>query len=189
MAYTIPTTEPVSARAGDSWKWTRSLPDYPASTWTLTYTLWTASAALTITASASGADHAVDVDSATTGAYVAGRYEWVARVTDGTDTYSIGSGTLQILPAVGAAMDTRSHARKMLDALNALIEGRATDGDIDVVRTSVATSSGDRSTQWDMPTLLKLRQQYAAAVAAEEDAARIARGERSSRLIGVRFAR
>jgi len=183
MARTIPTTEPPVARAGDTWAWTRDLADYPSSVWTLTYTLWTATAAYSVTAAASGDTHSISVPPATTAAYAAGRYEWVARVSDGTDTFTVGAGSIQILPAVGAAMDTRSHARRMLDAINAMLEGRATDGDIDVVRTSTNT----HSTNYDMPTLIKLRQQYAAAVAAEDQAAAVARGEQSSRLIQVRF--
>jgi hypothetical protein len=149
----------------------------------LTYTLWTASAAITITASADGTDHLVEVAPATTGAYSSGRYEWVARVSDGTDIYTVDSGVLQVMPAIGAAMDTRSHARKMYEALNALVEGRATDGDIDVVRTII----GDRSTWTDLPSLIKLRQQYAAIVASEDAAAAVARGDNSGRHVRVRF--
>ena len=38
MAASIPTTEPTSLRAGNTWQWRREdLSDYPASTWTLTY--------------------------------------------------------------------------------------------------------------------------------------------------------
>jgi hypothetical protein len=183
MAASIPSVEPASARAGDTWQWTRDLGDYPATDWTVTYTFWTATAAFSAVASADGTTHSISLPPATTAAYAAGRYQWTARVSDGTDVFTVGSGTLQVLPAVGAAMDTRSHARIMLDALNAVLESRATDGDIDVVRTAV----GDRATDWDPNTLVKLRQQYASAVVAEEDAARIARGEQSARFVGVRF--
>jgi len=183
MAYTIPTTEPLSPRAGDTWQWTRSLSDFPAPGWVLTYHAWNSSAAITITASADGTDHSVSVPSATTGAYTAGRYEWVARVTDGASDYTIGSGIWQVLPAVGAAMDTRSHARKMLEALDALIEGRATDGDIDVVRQSI----NDRTVERDMGQLLALRAKYAQMVASENQAAALARGDQSGRHVRVRF--
>jgi len=37
MAATIPSDEPARLRAGDTWKWTRTLGDYPAGTWTLKY--------------------------------------------------------------------------------------------------------------------------------------------------------
>ena len=185
MAYTIPTTEPTAPRAGDTWQWTKSLADYPATTWTLSYTAWNASTAFSITASASGTDHSVSVSSVVTAAYTAGRYEWVARVTDGTSTYTVGAGTWSVLAAVGEAMDTRSHSRKMLDAIQSMIEGRATAGDLDVIRTTY----GDRTVQWDLPTLLKMRQQYSAAVASEESAAALARGDHDGRFLRVRFVR
>jgi len=183
MAHTVPTSEPVSVRAGDTWTWTRSLPDYPATDWTLTYTLWTADGVVSIVASADGATHAVDVPPATTAAYAAGRYTFFFIVRDCTEIYTVGTGVMQVLPAVGAAQDTRTHARTMLDAINAMIEGRASDGDLDVVRTSI----GGRDTEWDLETLLKMRQQYAASVAAEDAAQRVARGEGSGRMVQVRF--
>ena len=182
MSATVPTIEPTAARAGDTWAWSRTLADYPAPAWELTYTLWSATAAYAITAAADGTAHSVSVAAATTAAYAPGRYEWAARVTQGADGYTIASGVIQILPALGAAMDTRSHARRMLDAINAMLEGRATDGDLDVVRHQI----GDRSTETDLPTLLKLRQQYAAAVQAEDAAAAAARGERRG-FIQMRF--
>lgn len=185
MGYTIPTIEPVSVRAGDSWKWTKTLFDYPASTWTLTYTFWNASATFSATASASGADHAVSVAPATTAGYTAGRYEWVARVTDGTDSYTVGKGTIQVQPKVGTAMDTRTHARKMLDLIEAVQLGRATDDDLD----TLAVAYNGRNLQRDPGLLSKEYQRWATAVAQEEQAAKIARGDSTGRLYQVRFRR
>lgn len=185
MAATIPTIEPTAPRAGDSWQWTRALPDYPASSWTLTYTAWNATAAFSLvaTAAADGSTHSIRATPAATAAHSAGRYDWVARVSDGTDTFTVATGIWRILPAVGSAQDSRSHARKMLDAINALLEGRASDGDLDVVRTGI----GDHATQYDPAALIKLRQQYAAAVASEDSAAALARGDQSGRIIRTRF--
>jgi hypothetical protein len=185
MAASIPTVEPTSARAGDTWAWTRESYDYPAPSWVLTYTLYSSAAVISFAAAADGTIHSVSLAPATTAAYTAGRYDWVAHVTDGTDRYQVASGVITVLPDVAeaATYDGRSHARKMLDAINALIEGRATAGDLDVVRTS----TGDRATDWDLPSLMKLRQQYAQAVRAEDDAARLIRGERPSRFIATRF--
>jgi hypothetical protein len=185
MAASIPTVEPTQARAGDTWTWARALPDYPATTWTLTYTVFSSAAVFSLTAAASGSDHLVYEAPGDTEAFTAGRYDWVAHVSDGTDRYQVGGGALTILPnlAEAATYDARSHARKMLDAINAILEGRATDGDLDTVRTS----SGDRMLETDIASLIKLRQQYAAAVAAEDQAARVARGEDSGRMVQVRF--
>lgn len=185
MAATIPSIEPRSARAGDTWAWTRDLPDYPAGTWTLTYLLYSAAGVWPITATADGDTHAVAATPGETSQIPAGRYDWTAAVSDGTDRYQVGTGAIQILPDLSSAAsyDGRSHARRMLDAINAIMEGRAGSGDLDVVKAAF----GDRGTDYDLPSLIKLRQQYASAVQAEDDAARIARGERSSRFIATRF--
>lgn len=185
MAAPVPTVEPIQARAGDTWTWARTLPDYPAPAWVLTYTLFSAAAVFTIAAAASGSDHLVYEAPDDTKDLIAGRYDWVAHVSDGTDRYQVGAGALTVLPDLSAAAtyDGRSHARKMLDAINATLEGRATSSELDLVRTA----TGDRAAEWAPETLIKLRQQYAAAVAAEEQAARVARGEDSGRMIQVRF--
>ena len=186
MGYTIPTTEPTAARAGDTWSWKRTLSDYPSTAWTLTYTLYNASAKITITADADGTDHLVSIAIATTGNYTAGRYDWIAHVSDGTDKYQVDAGSMQVLPdlsAAAATYDGRSHARKMLDALNALLEGQATSGQIEIINVS----HNGRALQRDKAELIKLRDRYAAAVRQENEAARIARGEKSSRLVQVRF--
>jgi len=182
MSTSIPTTEPLSVRAGETWRWSRSLADYPAPTWELIYTLFSAGGLITITAVADGTDHLVNVAPDATAAKVAGRYDWIAQVTNSTDKFQVGSGAIDILPAITAAYDGRSHARKMLEAINALIEQRATDGDLDLVRSTV----GDRATETDLSGLMKLRQQYAAAVVAEDQSAAAARGDRSS-FVQMRF--
>jgi hypothetical protein len=185
MTITPPTIEPLSARAGDTWTWTRSFPAYPATAWVLTYTLFSAAGVATLTASADGTRHVIDEAPASTALITAGRYDWVAHVTDGTDRHQVGAGSIQVLPDLSEATsyDGRSHARRMLDAINAMLEDRATSGDLDVVRTAV----GGHETTYSVEELIKLRRQYAAAVNAEEQAERLARGESSGRFIQTRF--
>lgn len=186
MAATIPTTEPTAPRAGDTWQWQRTLASYSAADgWEASYVFWTAADAYTITATGDGTTHSISVAPATTAAYTAGRYAWALKVTDGTNVHTLQTGHWQVLPAIGTALDTRSHARKMLEAINAMLEGRATDGDLDVVKTL----HGDTATSYEPATLLKLRSQYAAAVAAEDAAEALARGDQSGRIIRTRFAR
>lgn len=185
MSTTIPTTEPVAIRAGDTWRWKRTLSDYAATTWTLSYTLFNSAGIISITASADGVDHLIDVAPETTDDYTAGRYDWVAHVTDGTDKFQVGAGSMQLLPDLAAVStyDGRSHARTVLDAIDALIEGRATSGQIDLVSTAVDTESITKRPE----LLLKWRQYYAAAVASEEQAAAVARGDNLGRIVQVRF--
>lgn len=175
MAADIPTTEPTTLRAGDTWKWTQSLSDYPASAWTLKYRFKSPAGGFEIIASASGTDHAVTVAATTSAGYKAGTYTWAAWVEGGTsEKYTVGTGTCEVLPdlrstAATALQDVRSHARKMLDAVQAWLESR----DPAVAEYEIA---GRRMKYIPLADLLKLRQRYLAEVAAEDRAAKIARG-------------
>jgi hypothetical protein len=160
----VPTTEPSSVTAGDTLTWSRSLADYPASTgWVLAYALVCAGQLITITASASGDEHIVSVAAATSAAYVPGTYAWQATVTKTTERYTVGTGTLTILPnlaAQGGGYDARTHAAKTLAALEAWIESH----DMAVADYQIA---GRAMRYISIPDLLKLRDAYKAEVARE----------------------
>lgn len=159
-------------RAGDTWAWTRAFSDYPAPTWTLTYTLINASAKITIAAAADGTNHLVTVLAATTAGYTAGLYSAAGRVTSGSESYTIWQGQIEILPNLAAAttLDDRTHARKVLEAIEAVIEGRASSD-------QQAVTIGDRSiVKIPIAELLRLRDSYKLEVASEEAAARLAQG-------------
>ena len=122
-----PTTEPDLIVAGDTAKWLRSLDDYPASgSWVLSYTLVSAAQRYTFSATASGADHLVTVAATTTATWVAGTYTWRAQVSKAGEVYTVGTGSLTVRPSFATATDGRSHARRTLEAIEAVIEGRAT---------------------------------------------------------------
>lgn len=178
MAIAIPTAPPASARAGDTWVWQIALPDYPAPAWELSYSLYNATALIAITATASGAEHLIRVESDETAEYAAGRYDWVASVASATpERYQVAVGVIQILPDMAAVdgdgYDGRSIARQMLDAIDALLLSRASGAQVDLVRMNL----GDRYQQRDPAALLKWRQHYAAIVANEDRAAAAARGQ------------
>jgi hypothetical protein len=181
MTATVPTNEPQAARAGITWQWTRQLTDYPASTWALTYwfkQLAAAGAKFSIVATASGDDHSVSVAAATTGAYTAGDYSWVAVVSSGSEAFEVDSGTLDLQPkySVDAALDDRSHARKVLTAIEAVIESRATK---DQEEYTINNRSLKRT---PLAELLALRDRYRAEVRAEE-LADMARNGQSGNII------
>ena len=119
----IPNAEPISVNAGDTIRWTRTLPDYPAGAgWVLTYTLLNATAKITITSTASGNDHAVAVAAATSANWVAGDYAWRAQVALAGQVFTVGEGRMKVAPSFGAAtLDTRSSARKALEAVEAYL--------------------------------------------------------------------
>lgn len=131
---TPPTNEPQKLRAGDTWEWDRELSDYPAATWTLTYSMHlraSTSAKITITAGASGDTHQVRLAKAVTAAFGAGVYDWIATVDDGTERFEVDSGSLEILPDLMAesATDHRTFWKKQLDAIEAVLDNRATKGE------------------------------------------------------------
>ena len=119
---TPPTTEPSRVTAGDTIAWTKSLPDYPASSgWILKYRLINAAGKIDITATAAGDDHAVSVSAATSATWPPGTYTVTAWVEKGAERYTVSvSGTILVEPNLAAAvagLDTRSEAKKILDEL------------------------------------------------------------------------
>ena len=183
---TVPTIEPQTIRAGDLVSWTKTLQDYPANAgWSLVYTLINASSKITINASASGADHLVSVAAATSAAYAAGSYTWMARVTKAAESYTVGVGSLTIQPNLAAltTFDGRSHATVMVEAIEAAIQGRASS-----VQLRLAINS--RSIEYLSPTeLIKWLSFYRAEVAKEAQLESIRRTGKNPRNIGVRCTR
>ena len=174
MTVTIPDTEPTELRAGDTWKWTRSFADYPATTWTLTYTLTQATTRKQIVASASGSDFSVTVAAATSAAYAEGEWSWVAAVASGSERYTLDSGTLTVLPDLAAASggyDGRSHAVKTLAAIKAWIESKGANAGVGEYEIA-----GRKMKYIPITDLLKLRQAYEAEVRGEQNAERIRNG-------------
>lgn len=182
----IATNEPLELRAGMSWAWRREdlSADYPAPTWTLTYFFKNASANFSFAAVASGTMFAIARTPATTSQHPPGAYDWVAVVTDGINKYQVDSGRLVVLPDFtgSANIDGRSHARKVLAAIEALLEGRASKD-----QQEFTLSSGVSLKRTPLPELLKLRQVYANAVAAEDAAERLANGLGGKAKIQVRI--
>ena len=182
MTAPVPTTEPTVLRAGMTWAWTRDLPDYPAGTWLLTYwykQLAASGARFSIAASASGSTHSVSVTAANTQARVAGEYSWSAVATSGSEAYEVDKGTLTILARYDAdtALDDRSHARVVLDAIEAVIENRAT---LDQQEMSIGTRSLKRMT---VSELMTFRDKYRAEVYAEEQGEAARNGQSVGRLL------
>lgn len=122
--------EPLNAYKGDSLSWRRAdLTDYPASAWTLTYYFNGAAGAFNIVATADGDDFVVEVDAATSLTWEVGFYGWQARVDDGADAkHTVDTGRFELLTGFAglAATDQRSHNRFMVDALEAMLQGKAT---------------------------------------------------------------
>lgn len=172
---------------GDSYEFTTVVPDYPASDgWTLAHVLRARSGsndAITMTAVASGDDYLTTVLAATSGGWDAGDYTVTAQVSNvglerhTLDAVALSDGrlrsnliTLLANPSEGEAFDDRTHARIVLDAIEAVIEGRATK---DQEEYTIKDRSLKRTPLAD---LVEFERIYRARVLAEEAAARRAAG-------------
>lgn len=186
----IATTESASIVAGDTLKWKRTdlSQDYPNSAWVLSYQLRpeAGGAAITFNASNDGADYLVSVAAATTATWAPGVYYWAAYATKGatSERVRVDAGTLRILPNLAASQaENRTHAKIVLDAIEAVIQGRATK---DQNSYAIAGRSLDRT---PIPDLILLRDRYKAEYARELKAERIANGMGGGGQVLVRFGR
>lgn len=179
------TTEPTRVTAGDTIAWTKTLSDYPASaSWVLSYTLINAANKITITATASGADHAVSVLAATSAAYTPATYTWQAVVTKAAERYTVGNGQMVVAPnlAAAATYDTRTSAKKALEAVNLALEtygAKAYQNSYEIA---------GRKMQFQNPgDFLAFRSKLMAEVAREDNATRLAAGLAPKNQLQVRF--
>lgn len=117
--------EPEEFCAGDTLAFTRTLPDYPAPDWTVTYELVGNNAPrIEFVSTASNLDHSITVDAATTAAWLPGTYLLVGYASNGTERHRIYYGQLRVYPNQEAAAgneDARTFAQKMVDMLEGLL--------------------------------------------------------------------
>jgi len=158
---------PNPITAGDTLTFLVSSSLYPAPTWTLFYRLVSLVSTLdeiTFSGTAEGSDHRILVTAAASAGWDAGTYQWFAYFSDGTSRYTVDQGTVTLRgnPAtIDAGYDGRSHARKVLDRINAGIEALN-------LGVKSYTILGRDMTYRDIPELLMLQNRYEAEVAAEE---------------------
>ena len=161
MAYTVPTDEPGKIIAGFTAQWKKYYSDYlPSDNWTLKYTFKKSGVApLEISSSADSDYHLVNIAPATTSNYTAGDYTWQSYVENSSsgEKYLLESGLIKIIAdfsSLEASDDIRSHAQVVLDAVEAVIEGRATASQQEV-------SVGDKSIKYmSFTQLIQLRGYY-----------------------------
>lgn len=167
--------------AGDTWQWTRELADYPAGTWTATAYFENKDGSFEVTATADGVTHDFLIAATATTGYKPGRYGWRLRVTDGSTVTTVESGIVEVLvdPAKAGNSDTRSWARRTLEAVEAFLEGNAS-----TAQQSMSIQ-GRSLSRWSLAELTQFRDQLRAEVRTEEKGAQAGLG----RNIKVRYGR
>jgi len=173
--------EPLEITAGDKVSWSLYLADYlPADGWTLKYAL-RGPAVIDVETTADGSSHLVAVAGNTSKDWATGLYSW-ARYVQHTDTtrVTLATGRLKINPdlvAAGEGYDGRSHAEKVLEAIERVIEGRATRGDQEL------QFDGKKIVKMTVAELIQLRQQYRNEVRAEKNRQLKKSGRSTGRII------
>jgi hypothetical protein len=190
-ASNYPSQEPETLVVGDRWVWQRPdlVTDYPTDQYALTYEFHCDSGGggshkFTVTASETSTAYVVEVSSVTTAGYNAHQYKWYAFITRTSDSQRVavdnGITTLVVNYADSNA-DVRTHAKKVLDSIQAVIENRAT------VDQSSFTIAGRSLSRMTIEELFMVRDRYRAEYNEEVKKARIRNKKPSGNLIGVRF--
>lgn len=156
--------------AGDTLKQVVSSADYPATDgWTLKgrFAPLGSGTAVTVTAvtADNGVDYVLTVPSATTANWNAGNWQYTLFVELSGERHTIEVGNINVLANPASATtgaDTRSHVKKTLDALEAMIEGKAGR---DVQSYSI---NGRQLQHYSIPDLIMLRDKYRAEYANEQ---------------------
>ena len=186
-----PTAEPAKLVAGDRFTWKRDdlASDYPPSSFALTYEFHEDSGGggnkqFTITATEADSTYYIEVGSSTTASYDTGDYIWEAYITRSADSERImvDSGRTEITTNLANTnADLRSHAKIVLDAIEAVIENRAS---MDQSSMSIAGRSLSRMSIDDLMTF---RDRYKAEYLKEIKLARIRNKQGSGNTIKVKF--
>lgn len=131
---------PDELRLGDTWFFELSYSSFPAGTWNLVAYFSSCAEKFSATGAQNGTAHRFTVAASTTAGYEAGGYNYQLRAEHASDgrKFTVGDGYVDLLPPLSKQADHRSRVKKILDALDAVIEGRATN---DHLAVSVAGRS------------------------------------------------
>jgi hypothetical protein len=131
-----------------------------------------------------------------TSTWTPGAYGWQRVVIKGDEKHALtGSneqGECEVRPnpaSLAQGYDTRTHARRMLEAIEAILEDRASSSQREMVAYAIGTRSMTFDSEDTRAELVKLHSQYQWAVYDEDAKARLAAGLPNPRRIGIRFNR
>jgi hypothetical protein len=183
-----PETEPLKIIAGDraAWKRTDFGTDYAPASYSLKYSARlenSGSTEIEITASESGSDYIVEVSQSTSASFKAGIYHWQAYIirTSDSERLTVDSGTWEIISNRDVSTtDPRNHVKRVLDNIEAVLEGRSSK---DQENYSIQGRSLSRT---PIPDLMVLRDRYKAMYVQEKRAERIKNNLGHSGIIKVR---
>lgn len=138
--------------------------------YSLTLTIVSTSGRQSLTAS--GNPLTFSADGSVSKLWIPGPYTYIVAFSKGTERHTVATGTLTVLPDVDAqtTFDGRTQAKRTLDAIEAVIEKRASTDQ------KQYTIAGRSLTKMDVVELLKIRDIYRMEVMRETRAADQAAG-------------
>lgn len=128
-----------------------------------------------------GDQHLFSVAASETASWEPGAYWYALRASDGAEVHEIDDGRIEVLPDLSQAAsgyDGKTHVEKVLAAIEAVIEGRAT------IDQQMYMINNRQLMRTQISQLLQLRREY------KNELVRLKRAERGQglgRLIKVRF--
>jgi hypothetical protein len=196
MTATTRTIEPTQITKGERVAWTKSYDDYSAAEYSLEYRFRgiTGGAGFNVTATADGADFDAAITAVQSATMTAGTYEWqpwLTQIGTATNTFVApgGGGRLTVKDGfptgTTTAVDTRSTAKKIMDAIDTALLTSATDAD--VIEYEISTGAGTRKVKRSREDAMKTRSYYATIYANEQARERMKNGGSFGTTYGVRF--
>lgn len=172
--------------AGETVNYTQSFADYDPTTDTLVFDCVTDGYKFSITATDNGdGSYLINAPFATTDSFKPGVYSYQAHITTAASVRTfVEFGTFEVSPKFAdmpSGYDDRSHVKKVLDALEATLENKASQ---DQLSYSIAGRSLSRMSPSE---LIEWREKYKAEYAREIQEKRIAAGLGNSNVIRVRM--
>jgi len=183
-----PSQVPTELQLGDFWAWKRDdlSSDYPVASYSLSYefNLVDGATASNFTITATESNNTYIIEASNTASYAKGNYNWVSYMTRSSDSARVkleeGFVDVQDNYATTSA-SVRSHAKIVLDSIEAVIENRA---NIDQASMSIAGRSLSRMS---IDELLTFRDRYKAEYLKEVKIQRIKNNRGSGNTIKVNF--
>lgn len=178
--------EPKSFVAGEFVSWRSYEASYLANNgWVLAYNFRSSvvDSAIDISSIADNEHHVIALPSETTKDYKAGTYSWQCTAKKDEELHIVRNGSLIIKPNLSllTVFDGRSHVKKMLDALEATLLGKAS---LDQLSYSI---SGRSLMRLNPSELLKWRDIYKAEYTREIQQEKLEQNLGIGKLIKVRF--
>jgi 3-dehydroquinate synthase class II len=167
-------------RIGFKYSWDEIIENYPSSSYTAKITFTNAAATVTITAMAND-DGSYRFTVAGDTFETAGDYRAALYIVDGSDNILIKEIDITVLPSVSSAADLRSHNKKVLDAIKAVLENRATTDQLSISIAGVSLS------RMSIDQLLQLKNYYEQLYKQEQRTEAMERGEKSPNSIQVKL--